>query len=181
MSDSEEQQDLPKLDNFMLSDGTEQAVQLDDLDRKILSTLSRNARVSARAIARELEVSATLVLDRISRLEESKTILGYRVEVNPAAVGFSVGASIGIRLGKGVEIHEAMEYLATIDGVQVIIAVSGQYDLLVSVLAKSIPDLSRITLKEIRAMPGFASSDSMIGLMQMRRVGGRFSFVWTSE
>ncbi|MEZ5881382.1 MAG: Lrp/AsnC family transcriptional regulator [Nitratireductor sp.] len=180
MSDSEEQQDLPKLDNFMLSDGTEQAVLLDDLDRKILSTLSRNARVSARAIARDLEVSATLVLDRISRLEESKTILGYRVEVNPAAVGFSVGASIGIRLGKGVEIHEAMEYLATIDGVQVIIAVSGQYDLLVSVLAK-IPDLSRITLKEIRAMPGFASSDSMIGLMQMRRVGGRFSFVWTSE
>ncbi|MGV6876246.1 Lrp/AsnC family transcriptional regulator [Pseudochelatococcus sp. B33] len=171
----------PKMDNFLLTDGTEPAVQLDDLDRRILSILSRNARLSARAIARELEVSATLVLDRISRLEASKTILGYRVEVSPAAVGFSVSASIGIRLSNGVDIRDAMSYLATIDEVQVVVAISGQYDLLVSVLTKNIADLSRVTLTKIRAMPGFSSSDCMIGLMQMRRVGGRFSFVWTNE
>lgn len=181
MTDPEDGEKPSRMDNFLLTDGSEPATPLDDFDRKILSILSRNARLSARAIARELEVSPTLVLDRISRLEASKTILGYRVEVSPAAAGFSVGATIGIRLSHGVDMRDAMDYLATIDEVQVVVVVSGQYDLLVSVLTKSIADLSRITLTKIRKMPGLATSDSMIGLMQMRRVGGRFSFVWTSD
>lgn len=169
------------IDNFLLSDGTEPAAQLDELDRKILSVLSRNARLSARAISRELGVSATVVLDRMTRLEASNTILGYRVEVSPAAAGFSVGATVGIRLNGDVDIRDAMKYLATLDEVQVVIAVTGRFDLLVSVLTKGLPDLSQITLNKIRAMPGFSSSESMVGLMQMRRVGGRFSFVWTND
>jgi Lrp/AsnC family transcriptional regulator for asnA, asnC and gidA len=167
--------------SFALTRGFERQADIDELDRKVLSVLSKNARASARAIARELEVSPTLVLDRIQRLEQSKFILGYRVEVDPAAAGYGVTATIGIKLHGDADIDEALEYLMGIREVQVAVVVASHYDLLVSVSAKDMKQYTEVVLNKIRRIPGFMRSESMIGLVHMRRIGGRFSFVWTGE
>lgn len=167
--------------SFAITRGFERQADIDDLDRKILSVLSRNARTSARAIARELEVSPTLVLDRIERLEKSKFILGYRVEVDPAAAGYGVTATIGIELRGDADLDEALKFLMDIREVQVVVVVASHYDLLVSVSTRDMQQYTEVVLNRIRRIPGFVRSESMIGLVHMRRIGGRFSFVWTGE
>lgn len=166
---------------FAITRGFEQQADIDELDRKVLSVLSKNARMSARAIARELEVSPTLVLDRIQRLEQSNFILGYRVEVDPAAAGYGVTATIGIELAGDADIDEALKYLMEIQEVQVAVVVASHYDLLVSVSTRDMQQYTEVVLNRIRRIPGFVRSESMIGLVHMRRIGGRFSFVWTGE
>lgn len=168
-------------DSFAVTRGFERQADIDDLDRKVLSALSKNARTSARAIARELGVSPTLVLDRIDRLEKSKFILGYRVEVDPAAAGYGVTATIGIELRGDTNIDEALKFLMEIREVQVAVVVASQYDLLVSVSTKDMHQYTEVVLNKIRKIPGFVRSESMIGLVHMRRIGGRFSFVWTGD
>ncbi|MGH9896126.1 MAG: Lrp/AsnC family transcriptional regulator, partial [bacterium] len=54
---------------------------LDELDRRILSELQRNARASNRAVARAVGVSPPTVAQRIRRMENVGLIRGYRVDV----------------------------------------------------------------------------------------------------
>lgn len=70
---------------------------LDELDRKILNELERDARASNRAIARRVGVSAPTVAQRIKRMEDVGLIRGYRVDLAlPASGESSVGPS-GVR------------------------------------------------------------------------------------
>jgi hypothetical protein len=54
---------------------------LDDLDRRILQELGKDARASNRELARRLGVSAPTVAQRIRRMEDVGLIRGYRVEL----------------------------------------------------------------------------------------------------
>lgn len=51
----------------------------DELDRRILRELSKDARASMRSIADRLGVSTPTVSQRVRRMEEAGLILGYRV------------------------------------------------------------------------------------------------------
>lgn len=59
----------------------------DALDRRILRELTKDARLSMRALAERLDVSTPTVSQRVKRMEEVGLILGYRVvtSVDPSA------------------------------------------------------------------------------------------------
>lgn len=60
---------------------------MDELDRRIVAELEKDARASNRAIARRVGVSAPTVAQRIRRLEDVGLIRGYRVDLAvPASV-----------------------------------------------------------------------------------------------
>ena len=60
---------------------------LDELDRKILSLLLENARMSLVEIGERVALSAPAVKRRIERLEREGTIRGYSALVDQQAVG----------------------------------------------------------------------------------------------
>ena len=62
--------------------------RLDDVDRRILGCLQRNARRKATEIAEEVPVSANTVRNRIEALEEAGIIRGYRIAVDYSLTGF---------------------------------------------------------------------------------------------
>ena len=74
---------------------------LDDVDRRLLALLEEDARASAAALARRVGMSAPAVRERIARLEEAGVIRGYRLDVDPAALGLPVAAWVRIRPGPG--------------------------------------------------------------------------------
>lgn len=75
--------------------------KLDDLNLRLLTELTADPRLRTTELARRLGVSAPTVRERIGRLEESGVIRGYRLDVDPAALGRPVGAWIRLRPGPG--------------------------------------------------------------------------------
>jgi Lrp/AsnC family transcriptional regulator, leucine-responsive regulatory protein len=75
--------------------------QLDDVGIRLLRELSADPRASAAELGRRLRMSAPAIRERIARLEESGIIRGYRLDVDPAALGMPIAAWVRVRPGMG--------------------------------------------------------------------------------
>jgi Lrp/AsnC family transcriptional regulator, leucine-responsive regulatory protein len=70
---------------------------LDARNVEILALLAGNPRMSVSELARSVGMSAPATRERIQRLEEAGVIRGYRLEIDPAALGYPIAAFIRVR------------------------------------------------------------------------------------
>jgi Lrp/AsnC family transcriptional regulator, leucine-responsive regulatory protein len=82
---------------------------LDATNLLLLEELEADARTSNAELGRRVGLSAPAVAERLARLEESGAITGYRAEIDPAALGYSLSVVLRIRpapreLGKVAEL-----------------------------------------------------------------------------
>ncbi len=77
------------------------AAVLDELDRRLLAALDRNARTPVVDLARLIGLSPQSTSDRIGRLEDLGVLAGFTVKLHPAALGLAIGAYIRIRPAMG--------------------------------------------------------------------------------
>lgn len=68
---------------------------------QVLKVLHENPRMSMSALAREVGMSAPAVTERVQRLEKDGVIAGFRMDVDPAALGMPVTAIVRVRPGPG--------------------------------------------------------------------------------
>lgn len=74
---------------------------LDTVNRGILTALTEDPRLSASELARRVGMSAPAVRERVDRLEQAGVIRGYRLDIDPAALGLPIAAWVRIRPGPG--------------------------------------------------------------------------------
>lgn len=74
---------------------------MDALDRAILAELDDDPRLTTAELARRVEVSVPTARDRLRRLRETGVIRGFRLDVDPAALGYPVAAFVRVRPGPG--------------------------------------------------------------------------------
>ncbi len=83
---------------------------VDPVDRKLLTALIENSRVSNAELARLVGLSAPSVAERIKRLEEAGVIEGYTTKISPEALGLPIAAWLRIRPIPG-ELHRVAKIL----------------------------------------------------------------------
>lgn len=74
---------------------------VDDADRRLLVALNEDPRQSKSALARQTGLSTPTVSSRIGRLERLGVIRGYRLDLDPAALGYPISAWVRVRPGPG--------------------------------------------------------------------------------
>jgi Lrp/AsnC family transcriptional regulator, leucine-responsive regulatory protein len=74
-----------------------QRQSLDATDLRLLGELQVDARLSLAELGRRVGLSAPAVNERLARLERNEVILGYRVALNPRALGYALTVVIRIR------------------------------------------------------------------------------------
>ena len=74
--------------------------QIDEIDRKILSYLVKDARMAYLEIARECGVSGAAIHQRVRKLEANGVIAGSRLLVKPSAIGLNVCAFVSISISR---------------------------------------------------------------------------------
>lgn len=158
-----------------------QVFPLDPVDRRILSCLGANARMSARSIAREMDVSAGLVIERIKRLEEGGVIRGYRVEVNHEIAGFGVSAFVSMQFDTQQDPDSVLAVCMAIPEVEVAHWTSGEYQLLLTIRVSDYAHMQNLLLTRLRALPGSLRMSVAFGLAHRRRVGGQYAFTWQDD
>ena len=79
------------------------ASRLDPIDRKILSELQADGRMTNVELARRVGISAPPCLRRVRTLEESGLIRGYHADVNIRDLGFEVQVFVMVGLDSQAE------------------------------------------------------------------------------
>jgi Lrp/AsnC family transcriptional regulator, leucine-responsive regulatory protein len=75
--------------------------EIDAVNRRVLEELQRDPRLTMSELGRRVGMSSPAVTERVHRLEEAGVIRGYRLELNPAALGLPIAAYIRIRPNPG--------------------------------------------------------------------------------
>lgn len=70
---------------------------LDEVNVRILEELQRDPRLTMSELGRRIGMSSPAVTERVRRLEEAGVIRGYRLDLNPAALGLPIAAYVRIR------------------------------------------------------------------------------------
>lgn len=119
-------------------------ITADRTDRAILAVLQQDGRRSMAELARDVRMSASAVAERVRRLEEAGVIRGYRADVDPEALGYSVLAHLRLRYPSSTygPLHAL---LADIPEVLEAHHVTGDDCFVIKVVATSMRDLERIT------------------------------------
>src|SRR5436190_20587568 len=69
----------------------------DATNLRLLEELQRDGRLSLAELGRRVGLSSPAVAERLKRLEDEGVITGYRAEVDPRALGYTLGVIIRIR------------------------------------------------------------------------------------
>lgn len=71
---------------------------LDRIDLDLLRLLRKNARLPNKELAELSGVAPSTALERVRRLQQTGTLLGFHAEVAPAAIGIGLQAMVTVRL-----------------------------------------------------------------------------------
>jgi Lrp/AsnC family transcriptional regulator, leucine-responsive regulatory protein len=152
-----------------------EAPTLDRLDKKLLSLLRADGRISNTELAQRIGLSQSACLRRVQRLEQAGVIEGYGALLSHAMLGKSETVFIEITL------HNQSE--AALDAFERAVAASpdilechlmaGDYDYLLRVAVADSADYERLHRKQLAAFPHVARIRSHFTL---RRVSQRLGF-----
>jgi Lrp/AsnC family leucine-responsive transcriptional regulator len=123
--------------------GTSKDGLLDDVNRRLLAELSSDPRIGMSALARRVNMSAPAVTERVQRLERAGVIKGYRLEVNPAAIGLPVTAFARIRPAAG-QLSKVAELARSLPQVTECHRITGEDCFLIKVHAPAVEELETL-------------------------------------
>jgi len=123
-------------------------MKIEELDRKILSVLNRDARMSFRRIAKELRISPTTLYNKVKKLERSGVLKGYIPLINKESLGYDLMAIISLRVRQEKDI-EVQKAIAKFPQVGAVYEVTGDWDLILVCYFKGRDDLTNFLKKEL--------------------------------
>jgi Lrp/AsnC family leucine-responsive transcriptional regulator len=116
---------------------------LDEVNRRLLALLAEDPRQSTAELARRVGMSAPAVRERVTRLEETGVIRGYRLDVDPAALGLPVTAWVRLRPGPG-QLPKLAELAVRVPEVSECHRISGEDCFLLKVHVPAVEDLAPV-------------------------------------
>lgn len=143
-----------------------QNYQIDNLDKNILSELMNDARKAYSEIAKRYKVSPATIHVRVEKMRAAGIITGTHLAVNPNALDYEVCCFIGITLRQAGDYPSAIAKLEKLEEVIEAHYTTGQYNVFIKILTRSIEDLQNILINRIQAIPEIQSTETLISLQQ---------------
>lgn len=137
---------------------------LEELDQRILSILSKNAKTPYLEIARMCNVSGAAIHQHIQQLTQSGVIKGSEFILSPAKVGLNTCAFIGVMLNGLETPQNVIETIKNTPEVVECHFTSGKYTLLLKVYAEDNVDLLNIIQTKIQNIKGVSHTETLISL-----------------
>lgn len=125
---------------------------MDKLDKKILSLLAQNARMSVKEIAEQVSLTSPAVSSRIHRLEKEGVIGGYTVLLKNPGSQQAVNALISVSVAPA----DRDEFLAAVNGERQVTQcfhVTGSHSYIVKVACDTMQSLEHLITRCQRSGP----------------------------
>jgi Lrp/AsnC family leucine-responsive transcriptional regulator len=137
---------------------------MDIIDKKILSIIQKDAKVSNSFIAGELGMTASAVFERIKKLKEKGLIKDYVVRLDPRQVDFGLMAFVSIKTNEKRERWDVGKIIANIPEVLEVHDTAGEECYLVKIRTKDTDTLYDLLRDKFGKIPAIASTKTTIVL-----------------
>ncbi|WP_204113770.1 Lrp/AsnC family transcriptional regulator [Shimia biformata] len=145
------------------------AEKLDDIDRRILDVLQRDASLSQRDIADRVGLSQNALWRRLKRLEETGIMSGARMHLDARALGLDLTVFVMVRTrNHSMEWSEGFrKHVARIPQVQEMHRIGGDWDYMLKVVTTNMAGYDAVyrrltTGYELDTVTGFFSMETML-------------------
>jgi Lrp/AsnC family transcriptional regulator for asnA, asnC and gidA len=138
----------------------EGAVELDELDKKILALMSRDGRISSAEIARTLGENERKVVYRVNSLLESRTISIFGV-ISPEIFGYEVIGDVYCQVQVG-SLDSVAHKLGEFPEVRYVQSAFGEDDITFQVLAKNTEELHEFVAERLPTISGIVRTKTSI-------------------
>jgi Lrp/AsnC family leucine-responsive transcriptional regulator len=145
--------------------------QLDDIDRHILRTLTRDGRISNQKLADTVKLSATPCWHRVKALEDAGYITGYVAVLDQRRMGVPDTVIIEVTVDRhDDEIFKAFsDALAELPEVMEAYLLSGEYDYLIKVAVAGTEGYESFLRQKLYKLPGVRHTRSTFALRCLKR------------
>ena len=132
-------------------------IEIDKVDKAIMSQLQEDGRKSFTDVAAELGIAKNTVRNRVARLQKAGLlrIIGW---VDPTAVGYTQPALIQIAIEPPHLIEEAAEKLSEIPETRFVAMMTGEYPIIADIRCRDREHLTELITKRIYQIPGVIST-----------------------
>jgi len=141
-------------------------ITLDSYDRKILSALTENARLSMVDLARRVGLSKTPVAARVKTLETKGVIQGYRAILSPEKLDLQHVAYVEVRLSdtRQAALTRFNEAARKVPQIEECYMIAGGFDYLIKVRSRDIIDYRRVLGETISSLPHVSATSTYIAM-----------------
>lgn len=146
-------------------------VEPDELDRKIMRELVKDARISHVLLSERVGLSPTACARRLQQLEQAGVIRGYSAEIDASGLGFMMTIWVHITLDRQSEdaLAQFEKEIKKCPDVVSCHLMSGSDDYLVQVQARDMADYERIHKQHLSRMPGVSRLHSSFAMRAVVR------------
>ena len=142
--------------------------RIDDLDLKILSELSKDASISVPKLSKKVNINASVVYSRIKRLIKRGLIKKFTVIINDEALGLNVKALTGINMDSKLR-DNVLNELFKIPEVREVSEVTGRFDVLVTMNARSLDEMHQLISEKVGRIEGIQKTETFIEMRKTAR------------
>ena len=142
--------------------------KIDNLDRKILEIVMKNARIPSKDVAVVCGVSRAAIHQRIQRMIDLEVITGSGYHVNPKVLGYTTCTYIGVKLERGSMYKDAVPELEKIPEVVECHFTTGPYTMLIKLYARDNQHLMELLNSKIQMIHGVVATETLISLDQSK-------------
>ena len=139
--------------------------KFDELDMKILSELTKDASISIPQLSKKLNINSSVLYSRIKRLTKRELIKKFTVIINESQLGINIKATVGINRDPKLKepIHNE---LLKISEVRTLIEVTGRFDIILTVYARSLEELHSIVIERIGKIQGIQTTETFVEMQR---------------
>jgi DNA-binding Lrp family transcriptional regulator len=145
-------------------------VDVDDVDRRILTALHADARISNSALAELVGIAASTCHGRVRRLQDLGVIRGFHADIDPAAIGLSLQAMISVSLQSNArgKIENFIRQIRTKSQVMDVYFLAGADDFILHVAARDTDDLRSFVVQNLNADADVAGTQTSLIFEHLR-------------
>src|SRR5215469_3219899 len=146
------------------------AVEIDDVDRRILTALHADARMSNSALADLVGIAPSTCHGRVRRLQELGVIRGFYTDIDPAAIGLTLQAMISVSLQSNArgKIRSFIQHIRTRPQVMDVYFLAGADDFIIHVAARDTDDLRSFVVENLNADADVAGTQTSLIFEHLR-------------
>jgi DNA-binding Lrp family transcriptional regulator len=146
------------------------AVDLDDVDRRILTALHADARMSNSALAELVGIAASTCHGRVRRLVDLGVIRGFYADIDPTAIGLTLQAMISVSLHSNArgKIRNFIGQIRRKPQVMDVYFLAGADDFLLHVAARDTDDLRSFVVENLNADADVAGTQTSLIFEHLR-------------